>query len=130
MAEPEALAPLLAALRALVGWLDAAAVCGVVIGGVAASLLGRPCVTCDVDAVILLVAERWPELLADADRSDSTSLVRMRWISPGGLLLRHRQSGIDVGVTVGSLPFEEEIVARDSRINAAGVSLPLATAET
>jgi len=67
VAEPKALAPLLAALRALVDCLDAGQVRGIVIGGVAASLLGRPRVTRDIDAVILLDESRWSEFLSSAD---------------------------------------------------------------
>lgn len=49
MTKPEeALAPLLAALRDLVLWFENADIRGAVIGGVAASLLGRPRVTRDV----------------------------------------------------------------------------------
>ena len=53
MAEPVELAPLLVVLRDLVAWLDAEKVPGVVIGGLAASLLGRPRLTRDVDALVL-----------------------------------------------------------------------------
>jgi hypothetical protein len=55
MAEPkEILVPLLAALRDLVAWFQDAPTPGMVIGGVAASLLGRPRVTRDIDALVLL----------------------------------------------------------------------------
>lgn len=52
--ERTGLAPLLAALRALVAWLDATGTRGAIIGGVAASLLGRPRVTGDVGALVLV----------------------------------------------------------------------------
>jgi hypothetical protein len=50
MPETVSLAPLLAALEDLVGWFKGREVPGVVIGGVAASVLGRPRMTRDVDA--------------------------------------------------------------------------------
>ncbi len=50
MPEPGSLTPLLAVLRDLAVWLQAGKVSGAVIGGLAASLLGRPRLTRDVDA--------------------------------------------------------------------------------
>lgn len=49
---PEFLAPLLSVLHDLVSWFHNFNVQGLVIGGVAASLLGRPRITHDVDALI------------------------------------------------------------------------------
>jgi hypothetical protein len=48
------LEPLLDVLRDLVAWMKDQNIPGAVIGGVAAGLLGRPRVTRDVDAVLLL----------------------------------------------------------------------------
>ena len=53
MAEPEDnLVPLLAALRDLVAWLQDAPTPGTGIGGVAASLLGRPRDMADIEAIL------------------------------------------------------------------------------
>ncbi len=54
MVEPTELVPLLAVLWDLVGWWKAGKVPGVVIGGLAASLLGRPRLTRGVDALVLV----------------------------------------------------------------------------
>ncbi|MDI6755362.1 MAG: hypothetical protein QME78_13325 [Thermodesulfobacteriota bacterium] len=51
MKPPEPLAPLLSVLLDLVTWFQSRNVRGLVIGGVAVSLLGRPRVTHDVDAL-------------------------------------------------------------------------------
>lgn len=64
MKPPEPLAPLLSVLLDLVTWFQSRNVRGLVIGGVAASLLGRPRVTHDVDALVLLKREKWEEFLA------------------------------------------------------------------
>lgn len=64
----EVLTPLLAALRDLVAWFAAAHVSGLIIGGVAASLLGRPRVTRDVDAVVLLEESEWETFLSRGAR--------------------------------------------------------------
>ncbi len=132
MAEPKALAPLLAALRALVDWLDARQVSGMVIGGVAASLLGRPRVTRDIDAVILLDESRWPEFLASAETAgfDSRLPDALQFAAQARVfLMRHRSSGIDVDIALGSLPFEQEAIARAITVDAGGLSLPMSTPE-
>ena len=58
------LAPLRAALGALVEWFQSGPYPGVVIGGVAASVLGRPRVTRDVDAVVVIPEDSWSSFLA------------------------------------------------------------------
>ena len=54
MADPSALLPLAGALRQLVRWLKDGQTKGVVVGGVASSLLGRPRMTRDVDVLVLI----------------------------------------------------------------------------
>jgi len=127
------MAPLVAALRDLVRWLRASRAKGAIIGGVAASLLGRPRFTRDVDALVLLEDNAWaPFLSAGAAfglvprRPDALAFARRTRV----LLLRHEPSGIDVDVSLGTLPFEEEAVARArSRRVIAGVSVPLVSPE-
>jgi hypothetical protein len=62
--DPEPLAPLLKALLNLAQWLEQTRTSGAVIGGVAASILGRPRFTRDINAVVLIEEERWDEFLA------------------------------------------------------------------
>ena len=64
MPEPGDLTPLLAVLSDLVAWFTAEKVPGAVIGGVAASILGRPRLTRGVDALVLLQERRWTRFLA------------------------------------------------------------------
>ena len=59
----DVLSPLLQALLDLIKWLQERNVRGIIIGGVAASLLGRPRVTRDIDALILLDSNWWEEFL-------------------------------------------------------------------
>lgn len=132
MSKTESLAPLLAALRDLVAWLQAERVPGVVIGGVAASLLGRPRVTRDVDAVVLLDEGCWQKFLATGARfgftprrADALAFAQQARV----LLVRHEPSGIDADVVFGALPFEEEIIARAVWVDLGGVSLPLPSPE-
>lgn len=132
MPEPEPLAPLLAALRDLVVWLQAEHVPGVVIGGVAASLLGRPRATRDIDAMVLLAEDSWERFLLSGARFgfvprrlDTLAFARQTRV----LLVHHEPSGIDADIVFGRLPFEEEAIARVVSVDLGGVSVPLATPE-
>ena len=113
----------------LTRWFETAKVPGVVIGGVAASLLGRPRATRDIDALIFVAEDRWGELIALASGFGMAPRVD----NPLGfaartrvLLLRHVATGIDIDVIVGGLPFEEEAIARAAifEVGGAGIRLP------
>lgn len=129
MAEPEDhLVPLLAALRDLVAWLQDAPTPGTVIGGVAASLLGRPRVTRDIDALVLLDESEWEAFLAKGTEfgfvprlADALPFAHQARV----LLVRHEASGIDLDMAFGALPFEEEAVARAVWHEVGGIRIPL-----
>lgn len=126
--QEETLVPLLAALRDLVAWFQDAPTPGTVIGGVAASLLGRPRVTRDIDALVLLDESEWSTFLAKGAGfgfvprlSDALTFARQARV----LLVRHEASGIDIDIAFGALPFEEEAVARAVWRDVGGVRIPL-----
>ncbi len=126
------LAPLLAALGDLSRWLKSTQTPGAIIGGIAASILGRPRFTRDIDAVVLRAEEDWPEFLSSGQqfgfhprRSDAVEFARKARV----LLVRHQSSGIDVDVSLGSLPFEKELIDRAVWRKIAGVSTPLPRVE-
>jgi hypothetical protein len=128
----EALAPLLAALRDLVLWFENADIRGAVIGGVAASLLGRPRVTRDVDALAVLDEQQWEKFLSAGAgfgfvprRPDVLPFARSTRV----LLVRHHASGIDVDIVFAGLPFEKEAVARAESLNLGGLRIPLVVPE-
>ncbi len=128
MPEPPNLTPLAAVLRDLLAWLTAREVPAVVIGGLAASLLGQPRLTRSVEVLALLDEYHWPEfLIAGASydfiprRDDALALARQTQV----LLMRHRESGIDADIIFGTLPFEKEAVARARWVELGGVWAPL-----
>ncbi len=132
VAERTGLAPLLAALRALVAWFDATKTRAAIIGGVAASLLGRPRVTGDIDVLVLVDDDAWEDFLAAGAaygirprRADAIAFARRNRV----LLLRHAPSGIDVDLSMGLLPFEEELIARTRRRRVGGITVPIPTPE-
>ena len=132
MSEIKVLAPLLAVLADLIAWLKAGEVAGVVIGGLAASLLGRPRLTRDVDVLVVVDEGRWAGFLATGAKygfvprqRDTLAFAQQSRV----LLVRHEPSGLDADVVLGSLPFERETVARAVWIDVGGVRVPLSRPE-
>ena len=123
---------LLAAIQAATTWLQTAGVPHAIVGGVAASLRGKPRVTKDVDLLALAEDNAWPALLESAAAkgieariSDALSFAKTTRV----LLLVHRPSGIEIEVSFGMLPFEQEVVSRAEPRQVKEVSFSLATAE-
>lgn len=121
-----------ATLGALVRWLRSDDVPGLIIGGIASSLLGRPRLTRDVDVLILLEERRWERFLSHGLRfgfaprvKDALVFARRSRI----FLIRHRPSGVDVDISLAGLPFEEESIAQVRWTKAGKLTLPLPTPE-
>jgi predicted nucleotidyltransferase len=105
---------------------------GVIIGGVAVTALGAPRFTADVDVVLLLSVSRLGDLIQVAGElgltpriENAEQFARRNRV----LLLRHASSGIAVDISLGMLPFEEEVVARSDVREVAGLQLRLPTIE-
>ncbi len=105
---------------------------GVIIGGIAASLLGQPRFTADLDAVILLSTDDLPKLIEIAAREgmverivDAEAFARKNRV----LLLRHEKSGTKIDISLGILPFEAEMVARGQEVSVGNLQLRLPTPE-
>lgn len=132
MKPSDEVAPLLSPLAALQRVLDHFNNQGVIIGGVAASLLGKPRLTADVDALLLLSVDELPRLLEIAKRegllprlTDAEAFAQQHRV----LLLRHQESGIDVDISLGILPFEVEAVERSTLHNVGAITVRLPTPE-
>jgi len=115
-------------VRGLAAWLKGGKVPGVVIGGLAASLLGRPRLTRNVDALALVNENHWAKFLGEGAkhgfiprRDDILAFAKKTQV----LLVRHPESGIDVDIVFGSLPFEQEAVARATWVDLGGIQAPL-----
>ena len=114
-------------------WLDSAAVPGAIIGGVAASVLGRPRLTQDIDVLVMLERQEWtPFLRAGRDFGfvpridDALDFAETSRV----LLVLHQPSGIPIDVVLGALPLEDEIVRGARNLEIAGVRLPLVAPES
>lgn len=119
---------LLDALRAVLRLLERMDNRGVIIGGVAASLLGRPRLTADIDAVILLSVDRLSHLFRVAEEEglipripDAIDFARQHRV----LLLHHQESGIPVDISLGILPFESDMVEHRILLTVAGLTVPV-----
>lgn len=125
-------ATLLDALADLMKWLDSASIPAMVIGGVAASVLGRPRLTQDVDALAILPEADW----SDAVFTAASHGILPRIENPLDfarrsrvLLLRHVGSGIDIDVTFGGLLFEQAAIANCEIHNIGGLRVRLPRVE-
>lgn len=105
---------------------------GVIIGGIAVGLLGKPRFTADVDALFLLSTQDIPQFL---------ELARVENIIPRiqnaddfarknrVLLLKHLPTETDIDISLGILPFEEEVVERGTIRTFVNLSARLPTPE-
>ncbi len=132
MSEPDPLAPLLVALHDLMAWWQAGPYQGLIIGGVAASLLGRPRATRDVDALVLLAEDHWADFLNRGAlfgfvprRADALAFARQARV----LLVQHCPSGIDIDIAFAALPFEQEALDRALEMQVGGFTVPVPTPE-
>jgi hypothetical protein len=88
---------------------------GVLIGGIAVGFLGKPRFTEDVDAMFLLSIQDIPRFLQAAKDEQiepriphADEFARKNRV----LLLKHLPTGINIDISLGILPFEEEVVER------------------
>jgi hypothetical protein len=101
---------------------------GVIIGGIAVGLLGKPRYTADVDAVFLLSTQDVHQFLEFARLENiapriqnAEEFARKNRV----LLLKHVPTETDVDISLGVLPFEEEMVERGSTKSFANLSVRL-----
>lgn len=126
------LTPLLSPLAATQRLLEHFDNQGVIIGGIAISLLGKPRLTADVDAMLLLSIKDLPRLMEVAMQeglvpriTDAQEFARRNRV----LLLRHQESGINVDISLGVLPLEVEAVERSMVHQIGPIAIRLPTPE-
>lgn len=119
-------------IAALVTLFDTIGCPGMIIGGVAASLLGKPRFTADVDCVVLLKDEDMPRLLSSAARiglipriKDPEAFARKSQV----FLLRHKKSEINIDISIGLLPFEKEAIENSNIVTIGNIQFRIPTPE-
>jgi hypothetical protein len=102
------------AVMGVAGALDGLPSPGMLIGGIAVILQGIPRMTRDVDATVEATSMDLDALALHFERhgivpriDDARAFARASQV----LLLRHRQSGVDVDLSLAWLPFELEAIA-------------------
>ncbi|MGB8983187.1 MAG: hypothetical protein WCC12_15030 [Anaerolineales bacterium] len=108
MSFPDDFAPMIKPLQALQRLLDQYGERGVIIGGIATGFLGKPRFTVDLDAIFLASIRDIPKILDLAEKEgieartqDVTEFAKRNRV----LLLRHNESGINIDISLGILPF-------------------------
>jgi len=124
--------PLLRAIGAAQAWLDELGIPAAIVGGIAASLLGRPRVTKDVDLVALVPESEWPRLLEAGRRlgfepraADALAFARLSRV----LLLKHAPTQIELDLSFAGLPFEVEVIERATAHTVRGTTFRVASPE-
>jgi hypothetical protein len=124
--------PFESALTDLLSWFRATHAKGLIIGGIAASFLGKPRTTLDIDALVLMEQSQWENFLKEGDRfgfSPRLSNALPFAFKNRVLLMRHSPSGVDIDISFGSLPFEEESLKRSRPIRIGSLTIPLPSPE-
>lgn len=105
---------------------------GVIIGGIAVGFLGRPRLTEDVDAMFLLSTNDIPRFL------DSAKIYNIQPRIPNAeefarknrvLLMQHSPTEVNIDISLGVLPFEEEMVERGIVQSTGALAIRLPTPE-
>lgn len=124
--------PFRAAIEALQKLLEKFDDRGVIIGGIAVGFLGRPRLTEDVDAMFLLSTQDIPRFLEAANNEsiepripNADEFARKNRV----LLLQHVPTETNIDISLGIMPFEEEIVERGIIRSTATLSVRLPSPE-
>lgn len=124
--------PLQQATVAVQALIDACGGRGVIIGGMALGLLAEARMTVDVDAVMMsedrdvqdIVREAQSRGFASRSR-DPVAFARTTRVLP----LVHTATGAGVDLSLGALPFEEEMIGRARHVSVAGTNVAIPTPE-
>jgi hypothetical protein len=116
----------------LVNWLQEHHTPGIVIGGIAAGILGRPRTTADVDVSVIVDEPGWSQFAIAGEKHgfvlrqpDAVEFAQRSRV----LLVRHKPTGISVDIAFAALPFELQAIARAQTGDFQGLSFPLPTPE-
>lgn len=121
-----------AALETLSRWLETEKIPHTIIGGIAVSLLTEPRATQDIDVLIWLEDSSVEDLLGTAEAFGFISRIDnpLEFATQARiLLLKHRDTGVGIDLSLGALPFEKEMIDRAGIIMVGSLRLRVARAE-
>ncbi len=120
------------ALQDLLRWLEVTQTPYAIIGGVGVSLIAGARATQDVDAVLWLDTGELESFVQSGTPygfigriSDAPEFARRNRV----ILLQHQPTGINVDLSCGALPFEEEMIARARELVIGSVRIKVASPE-
>lgn len=119
-------------LKGLLQWFKNSPGEFLIIGGIAVSLLTRPRTTQDIDVLSMIDESQWENFLKMGWRYGFVSRIRdaLPFAQKNRvLLLRHKKSGVNIDISFGYLPFEEESIKRRTFQQAGSLRIPLPTPE-
>jgi len=115
-----------AILSDLFDWFQTAGIDGVVVGGVAVSLLSRPRFTRDADALVMVDDGEWPAFLRSGEPfgftpriPDALGFARKSRV----LLMKHSASGLTLDLALGCMPFEQETIRLSKAVISGGITV-------
>lgn len=119
-------------LQDLLRWLEVTQTPYAIIGGVGVSLIAGARATQDVDAVLWLDTDELESFVQSGTPhgfmgriSDAPEFARRNRV----ILLQHQPTGINVDLSCGTLPFEEEMIARARELVIGSVRIKVASSE-
>ncbi len=119
-------------LQDLLRWLEVTQTPYATIGGVGVSLIAGARATQDVDAVLWLNTDELESFVQSGTPhgfmgriSDAPEFARRNRV----ILLQHQPTGINVDLSCGALPFEEEMIARARELVIGSVRIKVASSE-
>ena len=132
MSEPQLPHSLLRVLASLTEWFKDQHVSYAIIGGAAIGFLAQPRATQDIDAVTWLDLAETAAFVKSGARfgfvpriSDPIEFAHKSRV----LLLQHNQTKIDVDISLGTLPFEQEMIERAIEFTTPELTVQIATPE-
>jgi hypothetical protein len=132
MSEPQLPQSLLRVLASLTEWFKDQHVSYAIIGGAAIGFLAQPRATQDIDAVTWLDLAETAAFVKSGARfgfvpriSDPIEFAHKSRV----LLLQHNQTKIDIDISLGALPFEQEMIERAIEFTTPELTVQVATPE-
>ena len=119
-------------LKALLDFLSDANVKNLIIGGIAASLIGKARFTADIDGLIFLPRDDIENFLKKAAKYGLSPRIKnvIEFAQRNRvILLKHEAGGTDIDLSLGCLPFEVEALNRGKLFKAGGLTFRLPTPE-
>ncbi len=101
---------------------------GMIIGGMAVIALGFPRTTVDIDATVRATLDDLDSLVRRCESAGieprvagAVDFAKVRRV----LLMKHRDSGVEVDISLAALPFEEEAIAHRRMIDIGGLRMAI-----